>query len=59
MNFSENLSRLRKEKGIKQEALANDMKVSRQTVSKWENGTAMPDLKKAYRPCGIFWNYNG
>lgn len=46
MNFSENLSRLRKEKGIKQEALANDMKVSRQTVSKWENGTAMPDLKK-------------
>lgn len=22
------------------------MKVSRQTVSKWENGTAMPDLKK-------------
>lgn len=46
MNFSENLSRLRKEKGIKQETLANDMKVSRQTVSKWENGTAMPDLKK-------------
>lgn len=46
MNFSENLSGLRKEKGIKQEALANDMKVSRQTVSKWENGTAMPDLKK-------------
>ena len=46
MNFSENLSRLRKEKGIKQEALANDMKVSRQTVSKWENGTAMPDFKK-------------
>ena len=46
MNFSENLSKLRKEKGIKQEVLANDMKVSRQTVSKWENGTAMPDLKK-------------
>ena len=46
MNFSENLSKLRKAKDIKQETLANDMKVSRQTVSKWENGTAMPDLKK-------------
>lgn len=46
MNFSENLRRLRKSKDIKQEALAEAMNVSRQTVSKWENGTAMPDFKK-------------
>lgn len=46
MNFSENLRRLRKAKDIKQEALAEAMNVSRQTVSKWENGTAMPDFKK-------------
>ncbi len=46
MNFSENLRRLRKAKDIKQEALAEVMNVSRQTVSKWENGTAMPDFKK-------------
>lgn len=45
-NFSENLRRLRKAKDIKQEALAEAMNVSRQTVSKWENGTAMPDFKK-------------
>ena len=45
MNFSENLRRLRKAKDIKQEALAEAMNVSRQTVSKWENGTAMPDFK--------------
>ena len=35
MNFSENLRRLRKAKDIKQEALAEAMNVSRQTVSKW------------------------
>lgn len=46
MNFSENLRRLRKAKDIKQETLAEAMNVSRQTVSKWENGTAMPDFKK-------------
>lgn len=46
MNFSENLRRLRKAKDIKQEALAEAMNVSRQTVSKCENGTAMPDFKK-------------
>ena len=46
MNFSENLRRLRKAKDIKQEALAEAMNVSRQTVSKWENGTAMPDFKE-------------
>lgn len=46
MNFGENLRRLRKAKDIKQEALAEAMNVSRQTVSKWENGTAMPDFKK-------------
>ena len=46
MNFSENLRRLRKAKDIKQETLGEAMNVSRQTVSKWENGTAMPDFKK-------------
>lgn len=46
MNFSENLRKLRKAKDIKQETLAEAMNVSRQTVSKWENGTAMPDFKK-------------
>lgn len=44
--FQRNLRRLRKAKDIKQEALAEAMNVSRQTVSKWENGTAMPDFKK-------------
>lgn len=36
MNFSENLRELRKAKDIKQEVLAENLNVSRQTVSKWE-----------------------
>lgn len=46
MKFNENLRRLRKEKEYSQEYLSIKLDVSRQTISKWENGTAMPDLKK-------------
>lgn len=46
MKFDENLRNLRKDKDFSQEYLAEKMNVSRQTISKWENGTAMPDLKK-------------
>lgn len=46
MRFNENLRRLRKEKDYSQEYLAEKLSVTRQTVSKWENATAMPDLKK-------------
>ncbi len=41
--FSENLSQLRREAGYTQESLAEAMGVSRQAVSKWESGQAMPD----------------
>lgn len=46
MKFDENLRSLRKEKDYSQEYLAEKLGVTRQTISKWENGTAMPDLKK-------------
>lgn len=46
MRFSENLRNLRKSKDYSQEYLAEKLGVTRQTVSKWENATAMPDLKK-------------
>ena len=44
MNLSEKLSFLRKEKGLSQENLADEMNVSRQAVSKWESGNVMPSL---------------
>ena len=53
MNFSENLRRLRKAKDIKQEALAEAMNVSRQTVSKWENGEATPRPETLIKLCDI------
>ncbi|MDE6722640.1 MAG: helix-turn-helix domain-containing protein [Eubacterium sp.] len=46
MRFDENLRNLRKEKDYSQEYLAEKLGVTRQTISKWENGSAMPDLKK-------------
>lgn len=40
------IQQLRKEKGLSQEALAEALHVSRQAVSKWENGLAEPEVDK-------------
>ena len=45
MEFKDNLYRIRKEKGMSQEELAALCDVSRQAISKWENGTANPDME--------------
>ncbi|MBQ8175037.1 MAG: helix-turn-helix transcriptional regulator [Clostridia bacterium] len=45
MAFSEELYALRKQKGLSQEQLAEELGVSRQAISKWENGTAMPETE--------------
>jgi len=44
MKFNEILTRERKSRGFSQEALAAKINVSRQAISKWETGDAMPDL---------------
>ena len=44
MSLRENLQRLRKEKGLSQEDVAKKLFVSRQSVSKWENGNAEPGV---------------
>lgn len=41
--FSENLKTLRKQKGMSQETLAQQLNVVRQTISKWEKGLSVPD----------------
>lgn len=46
MSFSENLKSIRKEKGISQEDLAEIIGVSRQAVSKWEQGLGYPEMEK-------------
>ena len=49
MNFSEKLIRLRKREGISQEELASYLEVSRQAVSRWEQGTALPDAGNLWK----------
>ncbi len=39
----ENLAKVRKERGLTQESMAIKLNIARQTVSKWENGIAVPD----------------
>ena len=46
MEFSEKLTRLRRREGFSQEQLADRLDVTRQSVSKWEGGAAMPDIGK-------------
>lgn len=42
--FSETLKKLRTQKGLTQEQLANKLDVHYQTVSKWERGVILPDI---------------
>ena len=46
MNFNEKLIDLRKTKGMSQEELGAELKVSRQTISKWESGQSYPDFQR-------------
>ena len=45
LKLGENLRRLRKEKDLTQEQFAESIGVSFQAVSRWENGTAYPDME--------------
>lgn len=42
LKLGEEIRRAREEKHLSQEDLAEQLGVSRQAVSKWENGTALP-----------------
>ena len=46
MNFNEKLINLRKSKGLSQEELGAELKVSRQTISKWESCQSYPDFQR-------------
>ena len=54
MNFCNNLQKLRKNKNISQEQLAEELGVSRQAVSKWESGASYPEMDKLVLLCKTF-----
>ena len=54
MKFGENLYSLRKMAKMSQEKLAEKMNVTRQSVSKWENGESYPEMEKIMKLCDIF-----
>lgn len=49
-----NIVKLRKERGLSQEQLANELHVTRQAVSNWETGRSQPDLDMMEALAGIF-----
>ena len=54
MKFGDNLRSLRKLKKLSQEDLSEKVGVSRQSVSKWENGEAYPEMNNILMLCRIF-----
>lgn len=54
MNISNKIIALRKQKGWSQEDLAEKLDVSRQSVSKWESGSSVPDITRILQMSEIF-----
>ena len=44
LNLAKNITRLRRDKKIKQEELADFLGVTKASVSKWENAQSIPDI---------------
>ena len=54
MTIGDRLLKLRRERNLSQEDLANELDVSRQTISKWETNQSMPDFDKIVPLCEYF-----
>lgn len=54
MSLGNNIGFLRKQKRLTQEQLANQMSVTRQTVSRWESDEVVPELNKLVEMCAVF-----
>lgn len=54
MTFGEKLCKLRKEKGLSQELLAEQLGTSRQAISKWENHQGFPEIEKLLQLSDLF-----
>lgn len=54
MAFPENLQFLRAQNSVTQEQLAEQLGVSRQSVSKWESGNSFPEMETLLRICDLY-----
>ena len=54
MKFGDYLRKIRKSKKMSQEQLAEIMNVTRQSVSKWENGESYPEMNNIFELCKVF-----
>ena len=54
MNLGETIYRLRTQRGMSQGDLAEALDVSRQSISKWENNSATPELTKLVKLAELF-----
>ncbi len=54
MDIGKKIALCRKEAGLSQEALASELGISRQAVSRWETGEAVPDTAKVVELARLF-----
>ncbi|HZK52856.1 MAG TPA: helix-turn-helix transcriptional regulator [Desulfosporosinus sp.] len=54
MKLSDQIKEQRNKLNLSQDALANELHVSRQAISKWETGQSYPDLEKLIQLSDIF-----
>lgn len=54
MKLPDKIIKLRKEHGWSQEDFAEKLNVSRQSISRWENGTALPDAQNVLQISKLF-----
>ena len=54
MDLAEKIQKLRKQKGLSQEQLADKLGISRQSISKWEADQASPEIDKIVKLSEIF-----
>ena len=54
MILGEKIAVLRKQNGWSQEDLAEQLQISRQSVSKWESGASIPDLDRIVKLSALF-----
>lgn len=52
--FQDNLIALRKISGMSQEGLAEQLGITRQTLSKWETGESLPDIERCMQIAKVF-----